>query len=138
MARVKNDFKLLEDINIDTEEQIAEERDAVQANPTSTQKKPQKAVVKSSKPASKKSNTTNKSNNKKSYEELIANPVLGNQGGRIGHPPVPDAQKKKPVSFYCNEEEKQLYQAAAAKDGRRFPDFVNRAIKEYINNHNLG
>ncbi len=64
-------------------------------------------------------------------------PKTGKKGGVIGHPPVSDEMRRKPVSFYCNDVDKQRYLDAAKKDGRKFPDFVNKALMEYIENHNL-
>lgn len=64
-------------------------------------------------------------------------PKTGKRGGVIGHPPVTAEMRRKPVSFYCSDIDKQRYLEAAKKDGRKFPDFVNKALEEYIENHNL-
>jgi hypothetical protein len=65
------------------------------------------------------------------------NPKVGKKGGVIGHPPVDDEQRKIQFSVSCTLAEKEKYKAAALADGRKFPDFINNAIKEYIKNHRL-
>lgn len=62
-------------------------------------------------------------------------PKTGQRGGVLGRPRT--ASKRIQISVGCTEEEKQTYIKAAAADGRKLPDFVNRAIKEYILNHGL-
>ena len=62
-------------------------------------------------------------------------PKKGARGGALGAPRK--ETRRVQISIGCSVEEKQSYQRAAEQDGRRFPDFVNAAIKEYIENHNL-
>ena len=64
-------------------------------------------------------------------------PKLGKKGGVIGHPPVNDEDRKIQFSVSCTQSQKEQYQAAAKKDGRKLPDFVNRALQEYIEKHGL-
>lgn len=65
------------------------------------------------------------------------NPKVGKKGGVIGHPPVDNDKRKIQFSVSCTPAEKEEYKAAALADGRKFPDFINNAIKEYIRNHQL-
>ena len=62
-------------------------------------------------------------------------PKTGQKGGTLGRPRT--ETKRTQISIGCTEEEKELYKRAAASDGRKLPDFVNRAILEYIENHGL-
>ena len=62
-------------------------------------------------------------------------PKVGKRGGRIGRP-ITD-NPKITVSITCTKEQKALYKEAAEKDHRKFPDFVNLALQEYIDRHNL-
>ncbi len=64
-------------------------------------------------------------------------PKRGKKGGVIGHPPVSDEERKIQFSVSCTQSQKEQYQAAAKKDGRKLPDFVNKAVQEYIENHGL-
>jgi len=64
-------------------------------------------------------------------------PKRGKKGGVIGHPPVNDEDRKIQFSVSCTQSQKEQYQAAARKDGRKLPDLVNRALLEYIENHGL-
>lgn len=62
-------------------------------------------------------------------------PKTGARGGTLGAPRKDT--KRTQISIGCSEEEKALYKKAAAADGRKLPDFVNRALREYIHNHGL-
>lgn len=62
-------------------------------------------------------------------------PRTGNRGGSLGRPRA--IIKRTQISIGCTEDEKELYRKAAAADGRKLPDFVNKAIMEYITNHGL-
>ena len=95
-------------------------------------KKPTKAP---SKPPEEKSIT---SLDGRSYSKYYTpQPKRGKKGGVIGHPPVNDEDRKIQFSVSCTQSQKEQYQEAAKKDGRKLPDFVNRAIQEYIKNHGL-
>ena len=84
-----------------------------------------------------------KHNVPESHDETMGNkyynyhPKTGNRGGTLGAPRISDNEKKVSVSFTCTKAQKELYRTAAAADGRNFPAFVNQAILEYIENHNL-
>lgn len=62
-------------------------------------------------------------------------PKTGARGGTLGAPRKDT--KRTQISIGCTEDEKQLYKKAATADGRKLPDFVNRAVQEYIINHGL-
>lgn len=62
-------------------------------------------------------------------------PKTGQKGGSLGRPRT--ETKRTQISIGCTEAEKELYKKAATADGRKLPDFVNRAILEYIVNHGL-
>lgn len=62
-------------------------------------------------------------------------PRTGKRGGTLGRPRA--TIKRTQISIGCTEEDKELYRKAAAADGRKLPDFVNKAIMEYIQNHDL-
>lgn len=62
-------------------------------------------------------------------------PRTGARGGKLGAPRK--EQKRTQISIGCTEEEKSLYKKAADADGRKLPEFVNQAIKEYIQRHGL-
>ena len=62
-------------------------------------------------------------------------PRTGNRGGSLVRPR--STIKRTQISIGCTEDEKELYSKAAAADGRKLPDFVNKAIMEYITNHGL-
>ena len=62
-------------------------------------------------------------------------PKTGQKGGTLGRPR--QEVKRTQISIGCTEDEKELYKKAAIADNRKLPDFVNRAIMEYIENHNL-
>ncbi len=64
-------------------------------------------------------------------------PRRGKKGGVLGHPPVNAEDRKIQFSVSCTQREKKRYQEAAKKDNRKLPDFVNTAIREYIENHRL-
>lgn len=64
-------------------------------------------------------------------------PKLGNKGGVLGKPPVKEQERKRSVSIQLSDSQKERFNQAAAKDSRKWPDFVIRAIEEYIENHNL-
>lgn len=64
-------------------------------------------------------------------------PKTGTKGGVIGRGPVEESERKVQFSVTCTPDQKATYQKAAAADGRKLPDFVNKAIQEYIENHNL-
>ena len=64
-------------------------------------------------------------------------PKTGAKGGVIGRGPVKESERKVQFSVTCTPSQKETYQKAAVADGRKLPDFVNRAIQEYIDNHNL-
>lgn len=64
-------------------------------------------------------------------------PKKGTKGGVIGRGPVEESERKVQFSVTCTPEQKATYQKAATADGRKLPDFVNKAIQEYIENHNL-
>lgn len=99
--------------------------------------------VKASPPAKKKKEPTIKPvpDDVKTEDDIGHNPYYdyhpkkGARGGSLGAPRK--KARKVQISIGCTVEEKQLYQRVAAKDGRKLPDFVNTAIKEYIDNHNL-
>lgn len=63
-------------------------------------------------------------------------PKTGQKGGTLGRPR--QTVKRTQISIGCTEDEKELYKKAAIADNRKLPDFVNRAIMEYIENHGLG
>lgn len=67
----------------------------------------------------------------------IPKPKVGKKGGVIGHPPVNENDRKIQFSISCTKDQKQRYQDAAKADGRKLPDFINHAIQEYIDRHNL-
>lgn len=99
--------------------------------------------VKASPPAKKKKEPTIKpvSDDVKTEDDIGQNPYYdyhpkkGARGGSLGAPRK--ETRRVQISIGCTVEDKQLYQSAAEKDGRKLPDFVNTAIKEYIENHNL-
>lgn len=62
-------------------------------------------------------------------------PKTGARGGTLGAPRK--NVKRVQISIGCTEEDKQLYKKAAEADGRKFQDFINQAIKEYIVKHGL-
>ena len=64
-------------------------------------------------------------------------PKVGKRGGVIGRPPIKEEDRKSQFSVSCTERQKEYYKEAARKDGRKLPDFVNKAIQEYIENHGL-
>ena len=64
-------------------------------------------------------------------------PKIGEKGGIIGRPPINEDDRKIQFSVTCTISEKERYHAAAKADGKKFPDFINAAIQEYIKNHNL-
>ena len=62
-------------------------------------------------------------------------PKTGQKGGTLGRPRT-DTRRTQ-ISIGCTEYEKELYKKAAVADKRKLPDFINRAIMEYIENHGL-
>lgn len=62
-------------------------------------------------------------------------PKTGKKGGTLGRPRA--ETKRTQISIGCTESEKAFYKRAAASDGRKLPDFINRAVLEYVSNHNL-
>ena len=62
-------------------------------------------------------------------------PATGARGGRLGAPRKSSIRTQ--FSLGCTKEDKVLYQQAAEKEGRSLPDFINRAVKEYIRLHGL-
>ena len=62
-------------------------------------------------------------------------PNTGKKGGTLGRPRA--ETKRTQISIGCTESEKAFYKRAAASDGRKLPDFINRAVLEYVSNHNL-
>lgn len=64
-------------------------------------------------------------------------PQIGARGGILGRPPIEEDERKIQFSVSCTKGMKERYQRAAKADGKKFPDFVNTAIREYIENHNL-
>lgn len=64
-------------------------------------------------------------------------PQIGARGGILGRPPIEEDERKIQFSVSCTKGMKELYQRAAKADGKKFPDFINNAIQEYITNHNL-
>ncbi|MCR5083862.1 MAG: hypothetical protein K6B15_10365 [Parasporobacterium sp.] len=85
-------------------------------------------------PLSKGSNTTAKTDDGKN-PYYTYHPKLGEKGKALGAPRK-DVHRIQ-ISIGCTKEEKILYQKAAKADRRKLPDFVNVAIHEYIENHNL-
>lgn len=90
-------------------------------------------------------NETVKSSNKPSpdtdgsvYKKYYKpHPKVGARGGKMGRPVLDVKVRKVQVNITCTPEEKELYRNAAAKDNRNFPGFVNAALHEYIERHNL-
>lgn len=64
-------------------------------------------------------------------------PKTGVRGGTIGRGPVDPSKRKVQFPVTCTPSEKELFLRAAEADGRRMPDFICHAVKEYIKNHNL-
>ena len=62
-------------------------------------------------------------------------PATGARGGRLGAPRKTSVRTQ--FSLGCTKEDKALYQRAAEAEGRTLPDFINRAVKEYIRLHGL-
>ncbi len=62
-------------------------------------------------------------------------PATGARGGRLGAPRKSTIRTQ--FSLGCTKEDKLLYQRAAEAEGRTLPDFINRAVKEYIRLHGL-
>lgn len=62
-------------------------------------------------------------------------PATGARGGRLGAPRKSSIRTQ--FSLGCTKEDKALYQRAAEMEGRSLPDFINRAVKEYIRLHGL-
>lgn len=99
-------------------------------------KEPPKKTAKIKKEPSKKPTPT--AAGERTYSKYYTpQPKLGKKGGVIGHPPVNEEDRKIQFSVSCTQRQKEQYQEAARKDGRKLPDFVNRAIQEYIENHGL-
>ena len=46
-------------------------------------------------------------------------------------------KEKCSTSITCTPDQKQRFREAADKSGMRFPDFMNRAVEEYIDRHHL-
>lgn len=88
-------------------------------------------------PASKEKNTAITTAGRTYSPYYIPHPKTGKKGGVIGHPPVNENDRKISLSLSCTSAQKELYKAAAKKDGRKLPDFINRAIEEYIEKHKL-
>lgn len=65
------------------------------------------------------------------------NPKIGAKGGVLGRGPVEESERKVQFSVTCTPAQKEIYQKAALADGRKLPDFINKAIQEYIENHKL-
>lgn len=86
------------------------------------------------KSSSKPSPDTGGSVYKKYYQP---HPKVGARGGKMGRPVLDVKVRKVQVNITCTPEEKELYRKAAAKDNRNFPGFVNAALHEYIERHNL-
>ena len=70
-------------------------------------------------------------------EYYTPRPSVGSRGGRMGRPPIDAIDKKIPVSITMTREEKAMYKEAARRDGSSMAEFVTRAIREYIKNHEL-
>lgn len=64
-------------------------------------------------------------------------PKKGARGGTLGRGPVNEKDRIIQFSVSCTAKQKERYKKAAAKEGTRFPDFINNAIQEYIENHDL-
>lgn len=64
-------------------------------------------------------------------------PKVGSKGGTLGRGKIPSSERKIQFSVSCTAEQKARYMEAAKNDNRKLPDLVNRAIEEYIENHNL-
>lgn len=62
-------------------------------------------------------------------------PKKGSRGRALGAPRK--MERRTQISIGCTEREKTLYKKAADADGRKLSEFVNRAIMEYIKNHNI-
>ena len=86
--------------------------------------------------SSKKKNQKRKTvEKKKPAEKNEDGQTIGSNGGIIGRPKSTD--KKVQAHVTCTASELEMYKAAAEKDHRTFPSFVNAAIYEYIENHGL-
>lgn len=76
--------------------------------------------------------------NERTYSKYYKpHPKVGAKGGTIGKPPVEEKERKRSVSIQLSNTQKERYNQAAAKDRRKWPDFVVAAIEEYIEKHNL-
>ena len=64
-------------------------------------------------------------------------PKLGSKGGILGRGAVDKSERKVQFSVTCTPDQKKNFQEAAKKDGRSLPNFVCKAIEEYIYNNNL-
>lgn len=78
-------------------------------------------------------NDTEPSQGPKKY--YIPKPKSGSRGGRLGRPPKAEVRER--FTVYCTSEEKQIYAAAAEKEGRKLQDFIQHALKKYIEENNL-
>lgn len=82
--------------------------------------------------------SSGKTSPNRSYSKYYTpKPKLGKKGGQIGHPPIKEEERKIQFSVSCTAGQKERYKLAAIADGRKFPDFINHALLEYIENHKL-
>ena len=109
----------------------AEEDTTNVASPAMPSASPKASVAKKPSKPPVKAQTTDQGKNP--YYQY--HPKTGSRGKALGAP-----RKEAPrtqISIGCTVEDKSLYIQAAAADGRKLPDFVNTAVKEYIRNHKL-
>ncbi len=105
--------------------------DAAEEDPVIEKKEVKSQTRKSSKtPAA---NIPKQEQGKNPYYQY--HPKTGARGKALGAPRKDSPRTQ--ISIGVTEEDKQLYILAASADGRKLPDFVNTAIKEYIKAHNL-
>lgn len=64
-------------------------------------------------------------------------PKLGSKGGTLGRGAVDKSERKVQFSLSCTPAQKERFMEAAKKDDRSLPNFICKAVEEYIENHNL-
>lgn len=128
----KNSYGVADDISFDNEsENIDTQPDNLQTSSTEPATPTENNV-------NKRNTTPTKVDPNRYYSKYYTpKPRLGEKGGVMGRGAVSESERRIQFSVTCTPEEKELYKNAAKKDDRSFPDFIRKALKEYIENHNL-